>query len=295
MKLDEIQIELAGLCNATCVYCTWQKRETGKQLMDRDLALGLLQEAKEMDVQSVRYHGVGESTLHPDLIEIITLGEHLGLNHSISTNCYTLRGDLANGLKKVHGLALILAIPWVMPEKFVNVCINNAIDYIAGGFDNHRLHIQMVCHENAVEHYRRCVDLFLPFVERSPNAYLHLKQPVTWPSDSPNRGFINDDLRNHPKVIHDHRVTPVSIGAGCNMPERFLMIHADGNCVPCCVGIEDWGLGSVGVANRSTSVAGLKEVWQSSRMEMIRGLWKAQDDSIPCGHCKKRTDCLQAQ
>ena len=70
------------------------------------------------------------------------------------------------------------------------------------------------------------------------------------------------------------------------MPDRFLMIMADGTCVPCCVGMDDWGLGNV-------SEKTLQEVWECARMREIRRLWKSADDSIPCGNCLKRTDCLQ--
>jgi hypothetical protein len=70
------------------------------------------------------------------------------------------------------------------------------------------------------------------------------------------------------------------------MPDRFLMVLADGTCVPCCVGMDEWGLGSV--VGRT-----LREVWESPEMGRVRDLWRAADDSIPCGRCKNRTDCIQ--
>jgi len=285
MRLDEIQIELTGICNATCSYCTWQLRTVGKQHMDLSLALSLLNEAKEMGVTTVRYHGLGESTIHPHLLEVIERGEHLGFDHSISTNCFTLRGKLAEGLAQFKNLSVILAIPWVMHDKFVNICVTNAHDYLTLPNSNKRIHVQMVCQDAAQHHYHRCVDEFLPFVERRANAYLHLKQPVTWPNDTPNKGFVASELAGHPKVIHDSRATPLSIGVGCTMPNRFLMILADGTAVPCCVGMDEWGLGRV-------QGRGLKAVWTSPEMEQIRTKWRAADDSIPCGKCKKRTDCI---
>lgn len=284
MKLTEIQLELTGICNATCCYCTWQKRTVGKQHMDKDLALKTLAEASILGVKTVRYHGLGESLLHPHLTEIIQQGEEHGFDHSISTNCFNLKSDLADKLRRFKNLSLILAIPWVMHDKFVDVSVQNALDYLTVTSENKQVHVQMVCHENAEKYYQRLVDTFLPFVERQPNAIIHLKQPVTWPNDTPNKGFINLGLINHPKVRLDTQSTPLSIGKGCSMPDRFLMIMADGTCVPCCVGMDDWGLGSI--KQRS-----LEEVWTSARMAEIREKWRKLDDSIPCGHCKKRTDC----
>lgn len=283
-RLQEIQIELCGYCNANCNYCTWQQRTVGKQLMDRELAIRLLDEAKALGVEVVRYHGVGESTLHPNLVEIVRHGESLGLDHSISTNCYALKGKLAEELQQVSGLGMILAIPWVMGDRFVDVCVGNALDYISSVPKNKVLHVQMVCDESARPHYRRLMDTFLPFVERQSNAFIHLKQPVTWPNDSPNTGFIDREYQNHPKVLLRTEATPYSIGVGCDMPNRFLMVQADGTCVPCCVGMDDWGLGNIG--ERS-----LKEVWESAAMANLRQKWQAKDDSIPCGKCLKRTDC----
>lgn len=284
-KLQEIQVELAGICNATCCYCTWQSRTVGKQFMNRELAIRLLDEAKELGVEVVRYHGLGESTLHPNLVEIIQHGEQLKLNHSISTNCFILKGDLANDLKQIEGLSIILAVPWVMKDKYVETCIENALNYLEGA-KNARIHVQMVCQDSAEVHYRKFIDTFLPAVEKHSHAFIHLKQPVTWPNDSPNKGFINRELESHSKVIFDDRATPLSIAKGCNMPERFLMILADGTPTYCCVGMDDCGLPSLN--GRS-----LQEVWESARMAEIRKLWKESSDEISCGNCKKRTDCLQ--
>lgn len=285
--LEEVQIELSGICNATCVYCTWQLRTVGKKLMDKELAMRMLDECKEMGVKCIRYHGLGESTIHPHLNEIMRRGEELGFDHSISTNCFVLRNKVADDLAALENLSVILAIPWVMHDKFVNTCVTNALDYLTRKPKNKKIHVQMVCHENATGHYQRLVETFLPFVERRDNAYLHLKQPVTWPNDdAPNKGFVNLELADHPKVILDTRETPLSIGKGCAMPMRFLMVLADGTVVPCCVGMDSWGLGSV--VDRS-----LRSVWESPEMEEIRTKWRNLDDSIPCGKCKKRTDCLQ--
>lgn len=287
-RLSEIQIEISGVCNATCSYCTWRQRTVGKQFMERSLALRLAAEARDMGVSTVRWHGVGESLLHKDLVEILQRGEELELNHSLSTNCYNLTGRLAEAISTIEGLGLILAIPWVMPDRFVDRCVRNALDYLYLPWAHHLLHVQMVCQEGAQRHYAQCVETFLPVIEKLPGAYLHLKQPVTWPNDdTPNVGFVDAALKHHPKVIWDGRKTPLSIAAGCDMPERFLMVQADGTCVPCCVGMDEWGLGRIGERT-------LREVWESIEMEMLRHKWREADDGIPCGRCKKRADCLQA-
>lgn len=284
-ELSEVQIELTGICNARCDYCDWQKREIGRQHMATALALRLLDECKALGVTTLRYHGLGESLLHPDLLQIIRYGESLRLPHSLSTNCYNLRGELAEEMARIEGLHFILAVPWVMGGRFVDRCIENATAFLASRPANHRVHIQMVTHENAHQYYRRFVDTFLPFAESTPNVFLHLKSPVTWPTDTPNVGFIETELRGNPKVILGELATPVSIGKDCRMPETLLMVLADGEIVPCCISAVSWGIGN---AHALT----LREAWRGAEMERVRELWRAKSDLLPCGYCLKRVDTL---
>jgi radical SAM protein with 4Fe4S-binding SPASM domain len=283
--LNEIHFELSSLCNASCSHCTWQKKETKSRFMDFDLVVRLLKEAKDMWVRTINFHGVGEPTLHPRLLDILQIAEENEFDYWLSTNCYVLREKLADGFRKLKNLTLILAVPWSMDEKFVDICMANAADYLAIPSANRIIYVQMVCVEESQQYYRRLIDELFPLVERNPNAKLYLKQPLTWPNDTPNRGFINREFAQHPSVRFEDIPTPVSIGQYCNMPERFLLINADGTCIPCCVGMHDWGLGTV--LERP-----LKEVWNSQAMVNIRNLWRAADDSLPCGHCLKRTDCV---
>lgn len=285
MTLDEVQLELAGLCNATCSYCTWRERTIGKQLMDGDLALSVLAQAKEMGVSRVHYHGLGEPLLHPRLLEILARGEELGFSHQlISTNCFNLReGFIGAGLRTLTNLKIVLSIHWVLQEKFLARCVENAKAYLASAPLNKKIYVQMICHESASKHFQEFYETFLPLVERIPNAVLWLKQPQTWPLDAtPQVGFIPDV--QHPRVEIDKMATPYSLAFGCEMPLRFLMVMADGSCAPCCVGTVSWGLGKLPEQT-------LREVWESARMADVRRLWASADDSILCGPCKKRTDC----
>lgn len=288
MTLEELHIELCGVCNATCSYCTWQSRTVGKQVMETELALRLIEDAAEMQVGLVTFHGVGEATLHKDLVKILTHAEEFGLQTRLSTNCFKLKGKLADGLRKLKNLQLILAVPWTMAEssqKFVDECTANARAYIEGGYENRSVHALMVCAEQAEVHLDEFYGHFRAFAGH-PRFNIHLKQPQTWPNDTPNKGFVRLDLKDEPSVILETQETPRSLAADCRMPERLLMVLADGTCVPCCVGMDEWGLGNI--QGRT-----LKEVWESAELEGLRRKWREADDSIPCGHCKKRTDCRQ--
>jgi len=284
-ELSEVQIEISGLCNSLCSYCDWQDRTIGKQHMNTALALRLLDECKELGVTRVRLHGIGESTIHPDILKIIQYGESLGVPHSLSTNCHNLKGEIAEVISETKGLHFILAVPWVMNEKFVDRCVWNAIDFLSRNPKCHNIHLQMVMAESAHKYYERFVSAFLPFAEKLDNVFLHLKNPATWPTEKPNLGFIETGLREHPKVILGELATPFSVGKNCRTPESMLMVLASGDVAPCCVSGIDWKIGNV--TDRT-----LKEVWDGEEMRRVRELWRSSDDSVPCGVCRKRTDCV---
>jgi len=251
--------------------------------MGRDLAFSLVNQCKEIGVSLIYYHAVGESLLNPHCVEVLQHGDALKLNNSLSTNCYILKGDLADELRKLKSLALIFSVHWVMNDRFISKCIENVLAYLDAGFQNKSVIVQLVCDVNAQEHYQRFLDTFQKAVQKTPRASMFFKQPCTFPNDvEPNIGFIPD--AKGPGIKIDRRRTPYSIGRVCRQPDTFLSILADGTVVPCCVGMDNWDLGN---ANESS----LYDIWNSKRMHEIRALWRSKDNSIPCGPCLNRKDC----
>lgn len=285
--LHTFEIELCGICNANCSYCTWQQREVGEKAMDLDMVLSLQDQLMEMsNLQFVGLHGIGEATLHPDFISILKRGAFLGLPQRVSTNAYTLRGKIAEAFRTTDSLNLILSVHWGLKESFLERCIENIINYLKSWPINKSVIVLMVCEQSVEKHYQRFIDTFLPHIEELPNAMLHLKQPNTWPNDNPNFGFIRKDLIGNPNVILDVRKTPMSLGKVCTQPNYFLLALSDGTYVPCCVGMDSsWNIGN---AKDMT----IMKAWNSERMKEIRTLWRRADDSIPCGQCLKRIDCI---
>jgi Iron-sulfur cluster-binding domain len=280
-NLRELQIELSGLCNASCAYCDWNERKAGRQLMPLHLALSLLEQAQFFPGLLVTYHGVGESTMNPVLGTVVARGEHLGLRQRLSTNCYLL--DRWMDLSQVKGLDMILALHWGLSPKFIERCVDNATAYLCTKPANRSIEVMTVCSVEQERFVPRMLDEFLPLVERLPNVCLHFKQPQTWPRCQPQHGRI-PSVPAHPRIVVESLMTPVSLGRGCTMPEYLLQVMADGTVAPCCVGTEDWGL------PKATDTP-LADIWASERMADIRRLWRQRDDSILCGHCLKREDC----
>lgn len=283
-QLREIQLELAGTCNLACSYCTWTGRETGKGMMSADLALDLIDEIARFEPPPLlTLHSIGESTTNPHFLTILKHTEKLGLFTRLSSNCTLLCGNLADKVAESPRLEMILAIHGGVPRKTLETCVANALDYLARRPVNRKVQVLSVCSmDNPLAPMWFC-ETFMPLIERLPQARLFFKQPQTWPRADPVAGYIPQGP-SHPQIDIDIIPTPRSLGRGCDMPNFFLAVQADGTMAPCCVAQENWGLPNI---DRTT----LHDVWESDRMEDIRRLWHKADDSLPCGHCLKRTDC----
>lgn len=283
--LNEVHLELVSHCNLTCDYCTWREGNVAKQKMPKELAIRLVRECADLKIGTVAFHGVGEPTLHPDLLEICDEAERLGLHFGFSTNAVALESDLAAELRTLTRLAISLSIHWNMPGGKLARAIDNAVAYASTPSRNERVYCLLVCAMENARHYWRHLGTFMPWVDAYENVWLFLKGALTWPDSGPVAGFTRTDLDRHPRVIVERNPTPLSIGRTCDMPKRFLKITADGTIAPCCVDNSTrFGLGKIG--NRT-----LAQVWASEEMARARSLWQMQSEAIPCGKCLKRTDC----
>lgn len=127
-----VEIDLSNRCQMGCPFCHFahvhskgklahrKTHDTG-DLMDKALALSILDQLKAAGVRSVTWSGGGEPTLHPNIAEIVTHAHELGLDQGIYTNGLRMdqtkvreefRGQLPNSLT---GLAPLLkrTMRWV--------------------------------------------------------------------------------------------------------------------------------------------------------------------------------------
>jgi len=283
MKLAEVHVELASLCNAGCSHCTWGDRSDKGQYMPTKHATSLIDEAVALGVRTMNFHGVGEPTLHPDLLRVLHHAEASGVDYWLSTNCTRLH-LVADTMATLRNLTLVLAVPWAERSHLVVRAAEQAEAYLRLSPVNRRIFVQMVCSEEAAGWNEEMLRRFAPLVEAVPQAMLYFKRPLTWPDMKPVRSFTARGIVTGPKAIVEPGGEAISIGRGCTMPEWFLKINADGEAVPCCVGSGSWGIGRY----PDSSLAAL---WGSPGMEEARRKWRAADDGVPCGHCIKRSDC----
>ena len=272
MILTDIQIELSGICNLACSYCAAKTRRVGKGFMDVDLARSLIREAAELKLIEVSYHGMGESTLHPALIELLQYGESLGLSQRLATNCVQYVPELTT----LSQTKLILSLHG--GTEYWSQCIANAEKYLQTDFSNPLVMPTIVCAEGYRYFVSQVYGRLLPLIEERSKAELHLKQPVTHPDQPPVNGFI-PEYESHRQIRKDTIHTPQSIGWFCSTPDFFVEVMADGTTSPCCVAVDDWGL--------PNAKEGLEVVWTSERMQEIQRMWKESSGNLPCTECQE--------
>ncbi len=103
-SLAKIYIELTAKCNLNCHSCMRKNWEESIGNMDLNIFHILIKQLKEFkSLQSIIFSGIGEPTLHPDILYIIQQVKSLGLKLEIVTNGTQLNETILEGFIS-HGL-----------------------------------------------------------------------------------------------------------------------------------------------------------------------------------------------
>lgn len=241
-------------------------------MMETDLIKKCVREARELKAEQISFHITGESTQHPDLLEVMPKDYQILL----STNCLLLEGKLAYELSQMGNLLMILAPLWCEPEEKRLKSIANAEAYLKLGVKNRLVYVQMICSENSTPRAMEMFNQFSPYLNQIPQMYMLYKQPYTQEPDHPVMGVAPVGIPAIPRVLVPAMATPQSCGPDCmtfgyaGRPALIdLIVQSDGTIKPCfmrwC-----WGLGNV----RTTT---LREAWESPRRKEILKAWATKD------------------
>jgi MoaA/NifB/PqqE/SkfB family radical SAM enzyme len=126
-----INLEIITTCNAGtnyCVMCPKHFLEVKGEIMSKETAFKILEEARENGTYAVNLNGAGESTLHPDLVEIIQKAHDLGyLDIMFHTNGTLLTEELSKKLINAGLTKLIVSVD--APDKETYSQIRPAFDF----------------------------------------------------------------------------------------------------------------------------------------------------------------------
>lgn len=80
-----VEVSVSGVCNADCPWCFYRNKQDNT-LIDRDVLINFLYEAKEKAVEAITWTGGGEPTLHPDFPDFVEILYEIGISQGLITN-----------------------------------------------------------------------------------------------------------------------------------------------------------------------------------------------------------------
>lgn len=116
----QLDIEVTGRCNLMCAHCVRHSRRTDVGDMDMDLYKRIVDEGVQHGLFAIIPHWLGESFLHPQLMDMIKYAKNNGvLDVRINTNCTLLDEAMANKVLD-SGLDTIICSIDAVEEKTYN-------------------------------------------------------------------------------------------------------------------------------------------------------------------------------
>lgn len=116
-------VELTNVCNFHCTFCPDEIMERKRGMMSVEEArriFDMIAEQKDRlgPLYPVKLHQMGEPTLHPQLVDIVSHAESKGIPIELNTNCSMLTPELVDGLYHAGLTNLILSYQTPDEESF---------------------------------------------------------------------------------------------------------------------------------------------------------------------------------
>jgi sulfatase maturation enzyme AslB (radical SAM superfamily) len=87
LPVNRLHIELTNICNFSCEFCPDSRMKRKRGMMAAETAKAILDEAGRTAVaKTIHFHVMGEPTLHPYLVEIVSHASGKGLKTCLTTN-----------------------------------------------------------------------------------------------------------------------------------------------------------------------------------------------------------------
>ncbi len=254
-KLKVITIELTNFCNLFCWMCPHKNMTRKIGYMDAQLVRKFSKELKNFDLNFISLHGIGESTVHPDLRKIseIIRNDNPNLFISLASNGTFLT---KKNFDKMEGLVDLLSIT-------IDAAIKETYDKhrIGGDFD------RVVRNVNDILEYRKEINSILPLMdiqlidlgqkEEEKQAFIEYWTPRVLPQDK---------VRFLVKASFGGQVPIEFKIKSCDPLFHQLSILWDGRLTTCCWDSD--GKNVVGDVRTET----IENIWQSPAYINLREL-----------------------
>ena len=261
-----IDIELARSCNLDCPFCyrRHMKKEEKSGLMDSVLAKKIIDEGAKYHCPAIKWNWYGESTLHPDLPELVKYAKSLGyIDLLINTNGTLLNEDLALKLIDAGMTKIIFSVDSIDPEIYEKCRVGAKFGTVYG---NIRRLVMMRGSERLP--YIRVQKVDLPELRDEP--YFEF-----WKTQGADAVGIDIYKEKDPKKIQT-ALCPKN----CAMPFQRLSVDFLGNIRACCGDNKnEYLLGNV----KDTT---MHDAWHSEKILFLR-MASLKGKMEKFEHCRK--------
>lgn len=114
---SRVIVEPTNACNLACSYCGNKDMLRPWTYLPMDRFRELIAQMEELGVPRITLHTIGESTMHPDLPQMISVAKAAGITATLSTNGTLLTEEMCTALVKAGPDILNVSVDAADPEK----------------------------------------------------------------------------------------------------------------------------------------------------------------------------------
>lgn len=259
----KIMLEVSGMCNDRCIFCSNQKYKRTKKVVDDGLAIRIIKEAYDCGAREISFHGMGEPLICNRLKDYVALSKNLGYEYTyLDTNGALAIPDVINPIIDAGLDSIKFSISASNPEDYEKVQGRDDFDKV---LDNLR----------KLSEYRKergyHFKLIVGFVETvfTIGQFQELKSLIgsyvddLWLSPCQTQGgTMNDEIE--PIKLESNLQPPVD-PIICREPFERLVVSSNGLIYACCM----WDDSSDLVVG-DASTDSLRDAWLSNKAMDIR-------------------------
>lgn len=209
-----VEIEINSHCNHKCCFCPTAYNSQPIQFISLSEYERIISEIISCNIKNVSLNHYSEPTLHPDLVQIISIAIDCGLNITLFTNGSDLNFDIVDNISRFpEALEVVVNFPEHTEEEYCRVTKSTQFSSIVKqiNYAKQKLPVKVVVNNSTNDKLKGMANLFPGITIQS------------WKTDD--RTGI---LTNNSSQVHDGRMLN-----GCPLAARFINISIDGDVFLC--------------------------------------------------------------
>lgn len=231
----DVSLELSSACNLACTYCYHSDKKNlpfKQKFMTQEMAFKIIDEAKDMEVESIKFNYRGEATLNPYFSSIVTRAKRFAIGKTfqdriLNSNFMFKSEEVIESLCSLTKVKV--SLDSFNKEVLESQRIGANLDQIISNVDkfyysNQRKNTELVI-QSVITSKNKDEDIIGQVKRRWPEATHSVRDMVS--------GRVQKDLSNLEEKRRD-----VSQRQSCIQAHNRMIIHHDGKVSPCCPSIK---------------------------------------------------------